>query len=104
MITSRNYRYSRRAIRDLAQIYNFIAKSDTIAADRLIEGIRRKVASIAHTGFTGVPRDDFAPGLRAFIHKNHCIYFQVTDSHLLIVRVLHGRQDLSSEDFPESEI
>ena len=103
MIASRRYRYSRRALRDLVQIYKFVAKTDIIAADRLIEGIRRKVASIAKTGYTGVPRDEFAPGLRAFIFKNHCIYFQVTASHLHVIRILHGRQDISSENFFESE-
>ncbi|WP_438749285.1 type II toxin-antitoxin system RelE/ParE family toxin [Pararhizobium sp. O133] len=103
MISSRKYRYSRRAIRDLARIYNFISKTDVVAADRLIQSIERKIASIAQTGFTGVSREDFVPGLRAFVHKNHCIYFQVANSHLLIVRVLHGRQDVSSTDFPESD-
>lgn len=42
--------------------------------------------------------------LRVVIFRNHLIYFRVTTSHLLIVRILHGRQDMTSEDFPESEI
>lgn len=43
------------------------------------------------------------PDLRADFFRNHLIYFRVTASHLLILRILHGRQDITSEDFPESE-
>lgn len=42
--------------------------------------------------------------LRATVFRNYLIYFRVTPSQLLIIRILHGRQDISSEDFPESEI
>jgi plasmid stabilization system protein ParE len=36
-------------------------------------------------------------------YRNRGIYFRITPSPLLIIRILHGRQDIS-EDFPESEI
>jgi toxin ParE1/3/4 len=55
-------------------------------------------------GLTGSPRDDLKSDLRAAIFRNYLIYFRATPSHLLIIRILHGRQDISSEDFPESEI
>lgn len=48
--------------------------------------------------------DDLKSDLRAAIFRNYLIYFRATPFHLLIIRILHGRQDISSEDFPESEI
>jgi toxin ParE1/3/4 len=51
-----------------------------------------------------VPRDELSLGLRALPFKDRCIYFRVMGSRIYIVRILHGRQDISSEDFPESEI
>jgi toxin ParE1/3/4 len=54
-------------------------------------------------GLTGVSRD-FIPGLRAFSYRDRCIYFLVDNSTMTVLRILHGRQDTTSKDFPESEI
>jgi toxin ParE1/3/4 len=100
----RRFRLSERAADDLTEIYDYIANSNPDAAQRVIAGIDAKIRSIATLGLTGSPRDDMRSDLRAIVFRNYLIYFRVTPSHLLIVRILHGRQDLSSEDFPESEI
>lgn len=104
MTKSRDFELSIPAIRDLGSIYDYIAASNPAAARRLLSEINRKIAWIAESGFLGVPRDELSLGLRALPFKDRCIYFRVMGSRIYIVRILHGRQDISSEDFPESEI
>lgn len=33
------------------------------------------------------------PGLRAHFHRDYVIYYQFTDTELIIVRVVHGSRD-----------
>ncbi|MBY4607625.1 type II toxin-antitoxin system RelE/ParE family toxin [Rhizobium sp. 9T] len=77
-------------------MFRYIATDAPVAARRLIDQIGKKI------GFTGVNRSWLSPGLRAVIHKNRCIYFVVRDGELHVIRVLHGREDASPEDFIES--
>lgn len=100
----RRFRLSERAADDLTAIHDYIADINPGAARRVIDGINAKIRSIAALGLTGTSRDDMRSDLRVVIFRNHLIYFRVTASHLLIVRILHGRQDMTSKDFPESEI
>ena len=100
----RRIRLSERAADDLTDIYDYIAKSNPRAAKSVLNAIEAKIRSIAALGLTGTSKGDVKPDLRAAVFRNHLIYFHVTASHLLILRILHGRQDITSEDFPESEI
>jgi toxin ParE1/3/4 len=94
---------TRRATRDLRAHYDYIFKFDPIAAKRLLDEINKKIEWIAELGITGVPRS-FFPGLRAFPFKNRCIYFTITDEAIIVLRVLHGRQNTSPDDFSESDL
>jgi len=53
------------------------------------------------TGVTGTPRA-FLPGLRAFPYRNRVIYFVVTVDKLTVLRVAHGAQNITPDDFTES--
>lgn len=103
MIAPKDFTLSLLAADDLLRMYDHLAATDRIAADRLLDDINAKIAHMADIGFPGAARDWLRPGLRALPYKGHCIYFRVTDSHLHVVRVLHGRQNLTTDDFPESD-
>ena len=49
---------------------------------------------IAATGHSGVPRDKFAAGLRLATHGRYNIYFRVTDTETIIVRVVHSAREV----------
>jgi plasmid stabilization system protein ParE len=99
----RKLKLTPRALRDLRDIYEYIALIDPVGARRLIDRINVKMEWIAKSGLTGVPHD-FIPGLRAFPYRDRCIYFLADNSTMTVLRILHGRQDMTSKDFPESEI
>ena len=102
-IKSRKPIFSRAARADLRSIYRYIAETNPNAAARFILDINLKIEKIAETGLTGVARHALRPKLRSVPYRDRCIYFRVEKSHLYVVRILHGRQDISSQDFPESE-
>jgi toxin ParE1/3/4 len=61
---------------------------------------------IAELGISGVPRDWLRPGLRAFPYRKRCIYFRayedrIVEDRIVIVRVLHGKQDIDRQEFTE---
>lgn len=64
-----------------------------------VADLNAKIEWIAKTGFTGVPRDWIRPGLRALPYRERCIYFRIDDDAVIILRVIHGRQDVSAQEF-----
>lgn len=93
---------SKQALNDLLVAYNYISQFNPIAARRLLDDINRKMASMAKTGNSGVPRDHY-PGLRAFPYRQRCIYFVIDETKLTVLRVLHGHQDISAIHFKQEE-
>jgi plasmid stabilization system protein ParE len=58
---------------------------------------------IARLGYTGAPRDDVRPGLRLTVHGRYNIYFRVTDTEAIIVRVVHSARDVRRLQFDDIE-
>jgi toxin ParE1/3/4 len=103
VIGTLRYRYSKRALRDIANIYNHIFENNPAAAKRFVSMLEGKIISLAASGNSGVSRDWLAPKLRAFLYKDRCIYFRVDAGEMQIVRILHGKQQVSSELFARSD-
>jgi plasmid stabilization system protein ParE len=92
---------SDRALDDLADIYEFIALENPAAAERFVDSVTDKISSLASAGNRGVSRDNIAEGLRAFPFKQRCIYFRIINDEFHVLRVLHGRRDITSELFED---
>ncbi|MDX3927288.1 MAG: type II toxin-antitoxin system RelE/ParE family toxin [Shinella sp.] len=88
---------------DLRYIHAYISEHNPAAADKFVLDLYRKMHELAELGLSGVSRNWLKPGLRALSYRDRSVYFRVTDSHIHVVRILHGRQDASPDDFPESE-
>ena len=92
---------SQKALNDLLAIHNYIADFNPVAARRRLHDLNTKIKWMAETGVTGVPRA-FIPGLRAFPYRERCIYFVVSEDTMTVLRILHGHQSTSPDDFTES--
>jgi toxin ParE1/3/4 len=57
---------------------------------------------IAVSGFPGVPRDTLSPGLKVLPYRQRAIYFRTTETTVRILRILHGHQNITPEDFTET--
>jgi toxin ParE1/3/4 len=89
------------AKRDVAAIRTRIARDDPVTADRFVLRLYDHMVRIAALGNSGVPRDNIRPGLRLAVHGNYNIYFRVTPTETIIVRVVHSARDARRLSFHE---
>jgi toxin ParE1/3/4 len=87
------YRVSRRAVRDLDEIWYFIAKDNESAASRLMERFYSAFTALATQPRMGRARPEIGTGMRSFAIGEQIIFYQLADYGVRIVRVWDGRQD-----------
>lgn len=92
-----SYRLSPRALEDVEAIADYIATGDPAAASDLIARFAHRWELAAAHPYSGVGRDDLLPGLRHLIVDSYLTFYRVAGADIEIVRVLHGRRELSSE-------
>lgn len=85
----------------MADIYSFIAQDSPAAATGFVSDLADKIASISESGLSGTRRDWIKPGLRALPYRDRCFYFRIDHEALYLLRVLHGKQDVSRQEFSE---
>ncbi|MBO9100950.1 MULTISPECIES: type II toxin-antitoxin system RelE/ParE family toxin [unclassified Rhizobium] len=86
-----------RADEDLIEIWSYIAADNTIAADRVLDAIEARWDNLARHPYSGVARDDIAPGIRHLVSGEYLTLYRLSGSAIEIVRVLHGRRKISSK-------
>lgn len=79
---------------DLRMIRDLIAADHPRAAARYLEGIHRTFQHLADWPMSGRSRDEYRPGLRSFVHREHLIFYRPSSGGITVLRVLHGRRDL----------
>jgi toxin ParE1/3/4 len=87
----------------LRAIFRHIEKESTSSdlAAAFIADLDRKARSLAESGFSGVSRGYIASDLTAFPYKERCFYFRLHQERLVVVRVLHAKQDVAPEQFKD---
>lgn len=83
-------------------MYRHIAQYSRRSADEFVEDLYRKMHSLAELGLTGTSKDEFGVGIRLLVYRDRCFYIRVTDDALSVLKVAHGRRDISRQDFTES--
>jgi len=92
----RRYRISPRADRDLADIWDYIARSSPTAANNVEEKLSAAMESLEEFPNKGHERQDVPRrGLRVWSVYSYLIVYRVEAKHVVIVRVVHGARDLS---------
>lgn len=84
---------------DLRGIRRFIAATSVYYAAEFLTDLTAKIVWIVQADFTGSPRNDISPGLRAFPYRQRCIYYRSYADRIVILRVLHMAQDVKRQDF-----
>ena len=83
---------------DVTAIWTYIAADNVNAADALIDRIDRAFDMLADTPFAGRARHDLKDRLRSFPVGNYIIFYIPLPDGIEVVRVMHGRQDIDSDD------
>jgi toxin ParE1/3/4 len=82
-----------RADEDLIEIWVYIATEDPTAADRVLDAIEARWLQLARFPYSGLARDDIAPGIRHLVAGQYLILYRI-GKYVEIVRVLHGRREI----------
>ena len=87
--------FTSQAERDLEEIADFIAADNPSRAVSFIREIRERCAKIAEAPLAYPARPELGDTLRSCVYGRYILFFQAADTHVLIVRVLHGSRDLA---------
>ena len=89
--------WSVEAEQDLFDISAYLtARASAKIAERYLREIGRAAERARSRGLPGRTRHELMPGMRSVLVHPYVIFFQVTESSIEIVRVLHQRRDLES--------
>lgn len=85
------------AIADLDRLYDYIAdQSGTAVAGSCVDRIEAACLALEHLPNRGVRRDDIRRGMRIVgFERRAVIVLRVTQTQVIIQRVVYGGQDLS---------
>lgn len=87
-------RITPKALQDLQDIHDYIARDNIDAASDFIDRLERRCDELCETPGIGRKRDDLEPGMRSSRVSDHLIFYQVLDEELEVMHVLHGRRNL----------
>ena len=88
-------RRTKQAEADLIEIWLYIARDNIDRADALLDKLDERTQLLGKHPETGRRRDELMPGLRSLPEGEYVIFYRVTKVQVEIVRILHGRRDLS---------
>ncbi|WP_449220359.1 type II toxin-antitoxin system RelE/ParE family toxin [Tistrella mobilis] len=85
---------SRRADRDLIEIWSYIAQENPDAADRTLDLIERHWWRLARYPESGATVGARLPGIRKLTTGSWLTLYRVVGDDVEIVRVMHGRRHI----------
>lgn len=88
------YRLTRKARRDLYDIWLYIAADSERQADRFIDRLTENFGLLGRNPLIGRERQDLRSGYRSFPVGSYLIFYRVRNPGVEISRVLHGGRDL----------
>ena len=93
------YRIKPRAQADIEAIGNYISDRNPPAAIRLIGKLIQQWELLATQPHSGAERGDILLGIRHKVTGQYVAFYRVEGPDVVILRVLHGKQKISSDDF-----
>jgi toxin ParE1/3/4 len=88
--------FADEAVQDIEEIYAYIAEDNVAAADRHREQLKRRWEQLKDQPRIGRARDDIKPGYRSVTEGAYLILYRIVSlEEVMIMRVVHGRRDLS---------
>jgi len=82
---------TRQARADIIRIIDYIADHDLAAAQRVFDQLRQKIERLTENPL--IYRSGRIVGTREMVvAKNYLVVYSVTDTHIIVRRVLHGAQ------------
>lgn len=86
---------NRKAVKDLNEIWDYIARDNPAMADRVIDKIAAKCEMLARQPLIGEARPDLATNLREVPVGNYVLFYRPLSDEIVVVRVLHAARNVS---------
>ncbi len=86
-----------RADEYLVSIWLSIADDNPAATDRVLDAIERRWQQLGQYPFSGIARDDIAPGIRHLIVGQYLTLYRIVGRDIEIIRVLRGRRKIDRD-------
>jgi len=87
-----------KARADLDAIWSYIASDTEKSADAVIAQITAAFEMLTSNRFAGRPRPELSVSVRSFPVGSHVIFYVPNSEGILIVRVMHSKQDITAAD------
>lgn len=92
-----HYRLSLKALTDLDDVWRYTAETWSVdQADRYIDGLVSTFEALVALPTLARERTEFTPPVRIHVHDQHLVVYMINGDHVVILRLLGGRQDWRS--------
>jgi len=84
---------------DLADIWRYMSEYDKDTADNFVLDIKNKIIQLKNFPFSGALKeglDKINEDVRFLVFKKYNIIYEVNDEIALILRILHGSQEVKN--------
>ena len=87
-----NVRYSRRALSQLASVYEYLQARDSASANKVTASIRSTIVRLKEMPLLGKMTDE--ADVHVIIEPEYLyrVFYSVDGQEVLVIRILHGRQ------------
>ena len=86
--------FSPRAIAELQEIGEYIAKNNLSAALSVVAKLQKRCQDAADHPAIGHKRNELQPGLRSLAEGDYIIFYRSLDSGIEITKIVHGKRDI----------
>jgi toxin ParE1/3/4 len=93
---SAGWRWRPKAEADATEIWNWIAAESPDSATEMLDRFEDVARSLTQFPDMGRDRSDLLLGLRCFPVGDYLMFYQRVGGHIEIVRVIHGRRDITA--------
>jgi toxin ParE1/3/4 len=88
---------------DLDEAYDYLLGESPRAADLLFDRVEEVGRLLARFSHLGRRRDEVATGVRSFRVRGfrYLIFYRVENDDVLLIRMIHGAMNMTSQNFPD---
>jgi toxin ParE1/3/4 len=84
-------RYSRRALSQLASVYDYLQQRNQGAAENVVTSIRATIGRLRDMPFLGRMTDEADVHVIVEPDYLHRVFYRVQGQEVFVIRILHGR-------------
>ncbi len=84
--------YSRRALSQLASVYEYLIERNPEGAHNVTESIRQTIARLSNLPLLGKPTDETDVHVLIEPTYRYCVFYRIESEYLVVIRILHSRQ------------